>query len=85
MDTTAYLIELYEAISIDEGDPEYLETMVNKKDLAHTHPLFLAVFQGHSDLTKELLDQGSKPELASDENGVTLLHICAERGYTKIA
>lgn len=79
--TTRFLVEKLEEISIDEGEPDYLETVLNRKDLSDIHPLFLSVFSGNLEITKYLLEQGSDPMLASDKNGVTLLHICAERGY----
>ena len=43
------------------------------------------MFQGNIEVTKLLIDQGADPEAASDANGVTLLHICAERGYDELA
>ena len=69
---------------MDEDDPDYVENSVNRKDQSHIHPLFLAVFAGNIELTKALLKQGSDPMQASDSNNVTLLHICAERGYSEI-
>lgn len=82
--TTRFLVEKLEEISIDEGEPDYLETVLNRKDLSDIHPLFLSVFSGNLEITKYLLEQGSDPMLASDKNGVTLLHICAERGYEQL-
>ena len=79
------LIEKYEAISVDDGEPDYIEKMMNLKDESGIHPLFLAVFQGNTEVTKIMLQQGADPMIASDPNGVTLLHICAERGYSEIA
>ena len=67
--------------AIDEGDPDYVETILNKKDESGIHPLFLSVFAGNLDLTKLLLENGADPMKASDPRGATLLHICAERGY----
>lgn len=84
-ETVKLLIEKYEAISIDDAEPDYVEKMVNMKDESFIHPLFLTVFMGNTEVTKLLLDQGADPMAASDPNGVTLLHICAERGYEKLA
>lgn len=70
--------------AIEECEPDFVETIVNKKDLSEIHPLFLSVFQGNTDVTKALLEQGADPMQASDPNGVTLLHICAERGYSEL-
>ena len=85
LETTQLLIDKFEAISVDEGDVDYVETMVNLKDLSHIHPLYLSVFMGNIEVTKLLIDQGADPMSASDSSGVTLLHICAERGYSEIA
>ena len=79
------MIDKYEAISVDDGDSDYVEKMVNKKDESQIHPLFLAVFMGNIEVTKLLLAQGADPISASDPNGVTILHICAERGYSELA
>lgn len=79
------MIEKYEEISVDDGDPDYVEKMVNMKDDSKIHPLFLATFMGNKEVTKFLLAQGADPLSASDQNGVTLLHICAERGYSELA
>ena len=43
------------------------------------------MFCGNIELTKLLLENGADPMKASDSNGVSLLHICAERGYNEIA
>ena len=85
LETVQLLIDKYEAISVDDAEPDYIEKMLNLKDESQIHPLFLAVFQGNVDVTKLLLAQGAEPEAASDPNGVTLLHICAERGYKELA
>jgi len=77
-------MDLIESAAIDDGDPDLADTMINKKDESGVHPLYLAVYCGHLDVTKFLLDNGAKPSLASDVQKATLLHICAERGYTEL-
>lgn len=70
--------------AIEDCLPDFVENILNKKDLSGIHPLFLSVFQGNTDVTKALLEEGADPMQASDPNGVTLLHICAERGYSEL-
>ena len=84
LETVQLLIDKYEEISIDEAEPDYVEKMLNQKDESHIHPLFLSTFMGNTEVTKLLLTNGANPMTASDPNGVTLLHICAERGYTEL-
>lgn len=46
-------------------------------------PLFLAVYTGHEDVVQALLEANADP-MKSFING-SPLHICAERGFVKIA
>ena len=84
LETVQHLVDLIESAAIDEGDPDLADTVINKKDQSEVHPLFLAVYSGNLEVTKFLLDSGAKTALASDAHGATLLHICAERGYSEL-
>ena len=85
VETMQHLINRLEMIAEDEVEPDFVEETVNKKDKSGIHSLFLAVFQGNYDLCKLLIEHGgADPMQASDPNKVTLLHICAERGYEKL-
>ena len=84
LETVKFLVEKLEEIAVDEGETDYVEKVLNKKDLSHVHPLFLSVFSGNYDVTKFLIDSGSDPMASYDHNGATILHICGERGYNEI-
>ena len=66
--------------------PYYKDVLVavNEPDLVGVRPLYLAVYCGSHDLTELLLFRGADSKLATLSN-VTLLHICAERGFSTIA
>ena len=59
--------------------------MVNKKDKAGVHPLFLSCYSGNFEITKLLIESGADLSQSSNHSNVSPLHICAERGFIEIA
>ena len=56
---------------------------MNRKDESGVSPLYLAVFTGHPEVVRFLLDSGAEPDFSNPEQ--PLLHCCAERGFLEIA
>ena len=75
----ALLLKLYKSFG---KDPKVL---VNSCDLNGISPLMLACYLGDVSLVQMLLDNGADPLMASTKNNVTVLHVCAERGFVEIA
>ena len=55
------------------------------KDSNGVSPLMLACYIGDITIVEYLLENGADPLLASTQANVTLLHVCAERGFYEIA
>jgi len=77
--TVQLLVQLYK----HEGGEA--KRLTNMKDLNGVSPLMLACFIGDTSIVEFLLENGADPLLASSPANVTVLHVCAERGFYGIA